>query len=960
MAASNTLRGSPASRSSMLLAALLLITPLAPRTASAQSATGALTVSVDDAGAAGTTVRVDCPGVSRTVLADDRARAHFPHLPSDRCRITAAVAAADVSAEADVVPGTLSLVTLAIPPGDNRPTRTRRPLSFDTSHAFAHADLRATPRPADPWSVLRDVPGVIVDRVNVGGSDTAQQAIVVSRGDPGTGAVWTIDGVTVTDPAALGSTSVFPDMDALERIDVRTNALDVRVRTPGAQVGLRLREPGDQFAGAVHLRGSDDALQWDNRPATLEGRPFFRNRTRSLLDVGAEAGGAAKKDRLWLFGGWARSALRQDTLTEHGESLRTSSFTGKARLRLGRGSLSLFAIRSEKVHEERDSGLSSAPAARWRQSGPAYVLAVEDRRDVGSASGAASGAVSLLSRVSWLDAGFRLDPQGGTAADPFEDYRGVFQGSYYTLETSRRRLSVGVEAAGRRRWLGLDHQVLAGAGYDRMLVGTDVAWPGNKVIGLERQSVFFRTFRLTGFALPTRDQSSRSVHDAGSLYFQDTVFLRRLAFTGGARIERMSGHNQPSAVGPNPVFPGLLPAVDYPGAPSAFRWLDVLPRVGVSWDLLGNGALVGRASYAAYAAALGTGDVTFDNPIGREYASLTYYWNDRNGDRHVDEDELDLLRGRLGESGVLPEDPSSTRSPHVVDSALRSPRTHQLLGSVDVSLGHGWTTRTAFSYRRNLDVLWRPLRDLALADYKVRGAVGGTLLGHDYSVGYYAPASQSRIIPGNGRRLANREGYHQDVFTTEASVRGSIRTRVRLEAWFAFTDWREYFDDRDRAIQDPTSTEGEPLLAGGTVTVRPGGFARGDVFVNARWTTGGTVHGALPYRLAASARVYARDGFPIPYFQVGNTGDPTGAAKNVLVSPQVDTYRLPALVLVDARLERPFALGRGTLVAGVDVFNVFNRDSTLQVARDVELPAFNRPREIVRPRIFRLGVAYSF
>ena len=45
--------------------------------------------------------------------------------------------------------------------------------------------LRTVPRPTDPWSVLRDVPGVVVDRVNVGGSDTAQQALLVSHGDPG-------------------------------------------------------------------------------------------------------------------------------------------------------------------------------------------------------------------------------------------------------------------------------------------------------------------------------------------------------------------------------------------------------------------------------------------------------------------------------------------------------------------------------------------------------------------------------------------------------------------------------------------------------------------------------------------------------------------------------------------------------------------------------------------------------
>src|SRR6185295_1627643 len=98
------------------------------------------------------------------------------------------------------------------------------------------ADLASLPRPSDPWSVVRDVPGVVTDRVNVGGSETAQQSLLLSHGDPGSGATWTIDGFEVTDPAAPGSSAVYPDMDALESVVTRTGTADARVRTPGAQV----------------------------------------------------------------------------------------------------------------------------------------------------------------------------------------------------------------------------------------------------------------------------------------------------------------------------------------------------------------------------------------------------------------------------------------------------------------------------------------------------------------------------------------------------------------------------------------------------------------------------------------------------------------------------------------------------------------------------------------------------
>jgi hypothetical protein len=409
-------------------------------------------------------------------------------------------------------------------------------------------------------------------------------------------------------------------------------------------------------------------------------------------------------------------------------------------------------------------------------------------------------------------------------------------------------------------------------------------------------------------------------------------------------------------VAANPEFPALLPAVGTAGAPARFRWLDVLPRVAATWEV-SPGSSVG-ISYAAFAAALGAGEVGFDDPIGREVASLTYYWLDRNGDGTVQAGELDLVRGRVGAAGLDPANPGAPASPHTIDPGLRSPRTHALAVATRHAFG-AWSGGVHVSWRRLVRPLWRPLRNLTLGDYVIRGAVSGEIRGEPYTVGYFAPASASLIVPGNGRVLANRDGYHQDAVTAEAAATGRWR-RLRVEAWAAFTDWREYFPDRERAVQDPTSLESEPLRDGGAVAARPGGLGRGDVVASARFTGGATVRATLPWRLDATAVVHAREGFPIPYFQVADTGDPTGGGKAVLVAPRLDAFRLPALVMMDARLAREMRAGRGTVTAFVDGFNVLNTAATLQVARDVELPALDRPREIVRPRLVRAGLSLRF
>jgi hypothetical protein len=827
-----------------------------------------------------------------------------------------------------------------------------RTTTEDRATLFDHDALLDTPRATDPWSVLRDVPGVLVDRVNVGGSETAQQSVLVSYGDAGAGATWTLDGIDITDPAALGTTSLYPDLDSLLGLEARTGAFDVRVRTPGVQVGLSLRAPQPRFAGAAHVRGSGDALQADNVPAALEGRPFFRNRTERLLEVGAEAGGPLGSGRFWLWGSANRNALRQETFTEHEESLSTTTFQAKGRWRLGSGSLSFLALRAEKVDDDRDTSVSSAPEARWRQSGPGYAFSLEDARDL--------GGFTLVSRASWLDAGFDLAAHGGTQASAFLDFRGVFRGSYYSLATDRERLQAGVEATGRKRLLGADHDLVAGLGYRLTPVSTRQSWPGNSVVGIEQQTVFFRVFQLTGFAVAYRDLVARSTDDDAEAYVQDTARWGRFTLTGGLRLDRLAGHDRSSSVRANPTFPDLLPAVAYGGGEQGIRWLDLLPRIGLAWDASGGGELVARVGYAAYGAALGPADVTFANPLGRDFASVTYYWRDLDGDHLVEPGELDTARGRVGAGGFDPAHPASAVSPNAIAPDLRSPRTHEAMASLETSRGRGFGARLDVSWRRLTRALWRPLRGLQESDYAIKGSVTGQLFGEDYDVGYFAPVSTSKIVPGNGRILGNREGYAQDAFTLSLAARGRFAGRLDWGAWGAWNDWYELFSDRSLAVQDPTPTDGEPLQDKGRLAARPGGLGRGDVFANALWEAGASLEARLPWRSAAAVHVYARDGFPVPYYEVADTGDPTGGAKNVLVSPSLDRYRLPAVFLLDARLGRTFGVGRGQLRLDVDVFNVLNRGTTLQVARDVEAPAFGRPREILRPRMVRLGIGYRF
>ncbi|HEX9202918.1 MAG TPA: hypothetical protein VF964_03060 [Vicinamibacteria bacterium] len=140
---------------------------------SAQTGLATLEVAVqDDEGPiVGGKVRLQAPGLALEATTDARGQAVFFALPPGayRAELLARPDAgnpcgADVSVEtARALAIVLRCGTASgeAPPGP-------RDRAVQRSSIFSAEDLRSVPRPTDPWSVLRDVPGVVVDRVSVG------------------------------------------------------------------------------------------------------------------------------------------------------------------------------------------------------------------------------------------------------------------------------------------------------------------------------------------------------------------------------------------------------------------------------------------------------------------------------------------------------------------------------------------------------------------------------------------------------------------------------------------------------------------------------------------------------------------------------------------------------------------------------------------------------------------------
>src|SRR5262245_18145809 len=74
-----------------------------------------------------------------------------------------------------------------------------------TSVTLSTEELQEVPNARDPWGILRNVPGVLLDRVNIAGNENGQQASVAGKGSTTADKMWNLDGMAITDMSAIGA-----------------------------------------------------------------------------------------------------------------------------------------------------------------------------------------------------------------------------------------------------------------------------------------------------------------------------------------------------------------------------------------------------------------------------------------------------------------------------------------------------------------------------------------------------------------------------------------------------------------------------------------------------------------------------------------------------------------------------------------------------------------------------------
>jgi hypothetical protein len=697
--------------------------------------------------------------------------------------------------------------------------------------------LANIPSARDPWVVLSQVPGIMVDRENVGGSESGQQATYSSRGGIGSDDMWNVDGVTITDQAATGASPTYYDFDVFEEIQITTGGADPSIQSGGVALNFVTKRGGNAFHGTAYFYRTGEkfgkfAMQATNVPADMAAKGYVGNRINQIKDFGFEVGGPILKDKLWFWAAYGVQDIKMWAITGASDDTLLENLNFKAD----------FYMRGDKNKWGRGAGIRRPTETTWDQTGPSPVYKFADEH-------AFSENLLVTAQYAFVDGGFQLAPKGG-AAQPVYDYATrVWGGSYYRYKTVRPQDQVNLDAnVYIEDLLGAGHEVKFGVEYRK--TPTYSSWrPDGMIVGGYDGGVPVDAWFLRG---GVDDYYSRRY----SAYIGDTITTGRLTVNLGLRYDSRKAFLNQNNVAANPLIPNEMPAISFAGLEAPFSWNDISPRTGFTYDLTGDGKTLLRGTFNMYAGIMGNWMATDLNPLAT--AEIDYYWNDGNGDGLVTVNELTgYPDSPAWWSNIDPDNPTLAVSNNSMSSTLSAPRTWEAIMGFERELLPDFSVTVQGVYRRYTNFRWD---NYQTGTWSATDSVVDPFTGSTFDI-YTADISNPV-----GRHTENRtDNYYRDYKGGDIILTKRLSNKWMMNASFTVNFTSQNWDESLNPF-DPTNFW---VFNGEYYSQSTGGSGKTDIWVGSRWQFKLTGMYQLPHGFNISGFLDAREGFIIPYFTAG-------------------------------------------------------------------------------------------
>ena len=467
------------------------------------------------------------------------------------------------------------------------------------------------------------LPSVTADQRDVGGTQGERGNVLSAHGGDGFDMTLQVDGISISVVGAATASgnawSTFSLNDAaVQELSFETSAISAESSSGGVRVNAIPREGGNAFHGTAFGDYANRSMSRDNLTSTEMAQGLLKTPGFNLLyDESAGVGGPIKRDRIWFYYAqryrsndiagintfYSIDPLKASYNPDLTRPVHSGGFDSDNQLRVTtqltpRNKVGFFFDKVNKCNcptildspfftAEGTSRLTYSPNGVW----------------LGSISWQATISPKLLwdSAVSYNRQDDLFTPLvptvGATAPIAVFDIGaagpkflraptpGVFTGGEYQNQANFR---------GGLSYVTGRHSVKVGITYHYAHRSNPTYQTSNNISYTAIETPFGNINQVTYYSAPNVE--TQNVNPDMGLYAQDKWTLRRLTINAGVRFDYFHS-DIPAQSAPANNF---LPARTFPAVPDVPNWKDISPRLGVSYDLFGNGKTAIKASVNRY------------------------------------------------------------------------------------------------------------------------------------------------------------------------------------------------------------------------------------------------------------------------------------------------------------------------------------------------------------------------
>jgi hypothetical protein len=792
----------------------------------------------------------------------------------------------------------------------------------------------------DYWAMLPLLPGVTVSNVDVGGSTAITTQGYRAYGMPGQGR-GEIEGM-VSNPVT-GQEVNYPDMQSFEEMAVTVAGNSAEMPLPGVLTTLSSKSGGNALHGGVYYDYQSEAVEAHNIDAEQLARGVTGGRGRAAIDTNrmekfrnfnADAGGFFIKDKLWWYGAYKHMHLTQGNVNLIDDVQRTTapSFSGKLTYNLTENQKVIaYGTRTTKEQDNYFAG-----ATNYSLGGRIYTADTLNLETFPTgvwkfeyAAVLGNNAVAEFRAGDWFY-DFLAEPKNQVQRYEDRGNGNVFGSPASQDQILHRRQANGSISYFKDGW----------AGSHSFKVGSEVM--------LETSNTFFESFndmvlvlnngapsQVVFYQSPAQSKSNNWI---AAVYGSDTWRVsNRVTLNLGLRLDRYHPY-VPAQAGPTGQ---QFERIDGP------LWYHLGPRVGVNYDLTGNGKTVVKVNYGQYWQNPRTSfaDIFNPNPIK---TFETYIWtpaNPRivNGLPAFDEGQQGALVSRAGaQPNGLPTTTVDPDLENVYSRQVTAFVERELFRNFGVRTGVVWNgrrqARGVLNSNQPFDAFNVPVTIRDPGPDAVTGSAddGGTLTAYNLQA--------DRIGQPVVNVVRNLPGVESDYYTWEITANRRQTGGWSLLGSFSYTWTRE----------SPF-----PIDSTGQVAFTPNALINTVEDRNDYGTWVAKVTGTvqLPWDLQVTPVLRAQKGVPFGRTFIARLN--YNSSVTILAEP-AGAQSGDNVYVFDTRLQKNIGLNRGLRLGFFcDVYNIFNSNASNSVTASSGT-AYLRPNSIIPPRIARFGAKLTF